>query len=111
MSARAIRRAGGLLRERKIQVSLMVRAVKVDLAVVREKVLGGERLSSEDGLFLYRPDVPLGEVAELANFVREKKNGNLGFYNINTHLNPTNVCVYRCTFVRFVRICGTRRVT
>ena len=79
----------------------MVRAVKVDLAAVREKVLGGERLSSEDGLFLYRPDVPLGEVAELANFVREKKNGNLGFYNINTHLNPTNVCVYRCTFCAF----------
>ena len=101
MSARAIRPAGGLLREWEIQVSLMVRAVKVDLAAVREKVLGGERLSSEDGLFLYRPDVPLGEVAELANFVREKKNGNLGFYNINTHLNPTNVCVYRCTFCAF----------
>ena len=33
--------------------------------------------------------------------VRERKNGNFGYYNINTHLNPTNVCVYRCTFCAF----------
>ncbi len=28
-------------------------------------------------------------------------NGNVAYYNINTHLNPTNVCVYRCTFCAF----------
>ena len=27
--------------------------------------------------------------------------GGSGYYNINTHLNPTNVCVYRCTFCAF----------
>jgi aminodeoxyfutalosine synthase len=37
----------------------------------------------------------------LANVVRERKNGNFAYYNINTHLNPTNVCVYRCTFCAF----------
>ena len=37
----------------------------------------------------------------MANLVRERKNGNRAFYNINTHLNPTNVCVYRCTFCAF----------
>ncbi len=37
----------------------------------------------------------------MANEVRERKNGNLAYYNINTHLNPTNVCVYRCTFCAF----------
>lgn len=79
----------------------MVQAVNANLADIREKVLGDERLSTEDGLFLYRPEVPLGELAELANFVRERKNGNLAYYNINTHLNPTNVCVYRCTFCAF----------
>ena len=25
----------------------------------------------------------------------------VAYYNINTHLNPTNVCVYRCNFCAF----------
>ncbi len=75
--------------------------MSISLQTIRAKVEAGERLSQDDGLFLYRPDVPLGEVGELANLVRERKNGNLAFYNINTHLNPTNVCVYRCTFCAF----------
>jgi len=45
--------------------------------------------------------VPLPEVGELANLVRERKNANRTYYNINTHLNPTNVCVYRCVFCAF----------
>src|SRR3972149_3533423 len=68
------------------------------LAPIRAKVEAGERLSFDDGLVLERPDVPLAELGELANLVRERKHGNAAYYNINTHLNPTNVCVYRCTF-------------
>ena len=71
------------------------------LTPIREKVEAGERLSLDDGLVLERPDVPLPEVGELANLVRERKNGNAAYYNINTHLNPTNVCVYRCVFCAF----------
>jgi aminodeoxyfutalosine synthase len=71
------------------------------LETIRGKVEAGERLSLEDGLFLYEPTTPLQEVGMLANYVRERKNGNLAYYNINTHLNPTNVCVYRCTFCAF----------
>ena len=37
----------------------------------------------------------------MANFVREAKNGNVTYYNVNQHLNPTNVCVYRCNFCAF----------
>ena len=37
----------------------------------------------------------------MANLVRERNNGKRAYYNINTHLNPTNVCVYRCTFCAF----------
>jgi aminodeoxyfutalosine synthase len=71
------------------------------LGPIRDKVESGERLSLDDGLALYRDDAPLAEVGELANLVRERKNGNAAYYNINTHLNPTNVCVYRCTFCAF----------
>ena len=71
------------------------------LRSIRDKVEQGGRLNLDDGIFLYSPDVPLHEVGQLANFVREKINGNVGYYNINTHLNPTNVCVYRCRFCAF----------
>lgn len=71
------------------------------LRVVRDKVEQGGRLTMEDGLFLSSPETPLQAVGELANYVRERINGNVGYYNINTHLNPTNVCVYRCRFCAF----------
>ncbi|HBI42420.1 MAG TPA: aminofutalosine synthase MqnE [Planctomycetales bacterium] len=70
------------------------------LAVIREKVEAGQRLSFDDGVFLYE-SADLFTLGELANIVRERKNGNFAYFNINTHLNPTNVCVYRCTFCAF----------
>jgi aminodeoxyfutalosine synthase len=79
----------------------MLRTSSPILKPIREKVEAGQRLSFDDGLTLYRDDAPLAEVGELANLVREQKNGNAAYYNINTHLNPTNVCVYRCTFCAF----------
>ena len=71
------------------------------LADIRKKVENGDRLSLEDGLVLYQDETPLQEVGELANIVRERINGNVAYYNINTHLNPTNICVYRCNFCAF----------
>ncbi len=74
---------------------------KAWLRKIRDKVESGTRLNMDDGIFLYDPSVPLQEVGVLANYVRERINGNVGYYNINTHLNPTNVCVYRCRFCAF----------
>ena len=68
---------------------------------IRDTVEAGGRLNMDDGIFMYSPEVSLHELGELANFVRERINGNVGYYNINTHLNPTNVCVYRCRFCAF----------
>ncbi|MEK6234992.1 MAG: CofH family radical SAM protein, partial [Planctomycetales bacterium] len=68
---------------------------------IRDKVEAEERLSLEDGLFLYQPEADLHEIGALADLVRTRKNGNYAFYNVNTHLNPTNVCIYRCCFCAF----------
>ena len=68
---------------------------------IQDKVHSGQRLTLDDGLYLYQPEVSLHDVGELANQVRERLNGNIAYYNINTHLNPTNVCVYRCNFCAF----------
>jgi aminodeoxyfutalosine synthase len=67
---------------------------------IRAKIDRRERLSFDDGLWLHE-EADLFTLGELANLVRERKNGNFSYYNVNTHLNPTNVCVYRCTFCAF----------
>jgi aminodeoxyfutalosine synthase len=70
------------------------------LAEIRDKVHAGARLSFDDGVFL-DAHADLHTLGDLANVVRERKNGNVTYYNVNEHLNPTNVCVYRCTFCAF----------
>jgi aminodeoxyfutalosine synthase len=72
------------------------------LKIVAAKVLAGERLSQEDGVALYRsPD--LLAVGWLANHVREKRHGNVTYFNVNRHINPTNVCVAHCKLCAFGR--------
>jgi aminodeoxyfutalosine synthase len=73
---------------------------ELTLQTIEEKVEAGQRLSFDEGVFLDE-QVDILTLGRLANIVRERKNGNLAFYNTNVHLNPTNVCVYRCTFCAF----------
>jgi aminodeoxyfutalosine synthase len=70
------------------------------LRSITEKVEAGERISFEEGVFLDE-QVDVLTLGRLANIVRERKNGSFAYYNTNVHLNPTNVCVYRCTFCAF----------
>ncbi|HZS70488.1 MAG TPA: aminofutalosine synthase MqnE [Candidatus Acidoferrum sp.] len=72
------------------------------LKPIAQKVLAGERLSPEDGVALYRSPDLLG-VGWLANHVREKRHGNITYYNVNRHINPTNVCVAHCKLCAFGR--------
>src|ERR1041384_2328555 len=74
--------------------------IQAELPTIRARVEAGQRLSFEDGLYLH-DQADLFTLGELANVVRERKNGNFAYYNVNTHINPTNVCIYRCTFCAF----------
>jgi len=67
---------------------------------IAAKVVDGDRLTADDGLFLDR-EADLLDMGRLANLVRDRRHGNVAFYNTNIHLNPTNVCVYRCRFCAF----------
>ena len=49
---------------------------------------------------MYDDDVPVNDLGQLANLVRERINGNFAYYNINTHLNATNVCVLSLCVLR-----------
>ena len=70
------------------------------LRPVLDKVLAGERLSFDDGVLLYRsPD--LLTVGWMANYVRERLHGNRTYFNVNRHINPTDVCVASCRLCAF----------
>ena len=70
---------------------------------IRDKVEAGERLTAAEGEFLFRPETDLHVVGELADIVNRRKSGNAAYYNLNAHLNPTNVCEYRCELCAYSR--------
>ncbi len=70
------------------------------LGPILEKVRAGARLDFDDGLALYRsPDILA--VGYLANLVRERLHGNKTYFNVNRHINPTDVCVASCRLCAF----------
>ncbi len=72
------------------------------LKPIADKVLAGERLGFDDGVALYRSNDLLA-VGWLGNYVREKRHGNICYFNVNRHINPTNVCVAHCRLCAFGR--------
>lgn len=79
------------------------------LDAIREKVETGQRLSAAEGEFLFRPDVDLHTVGRLADRVRRRKNDKVAYYNVNAHLNPTNICVLRCELCAYSCAAGDAR--
>src|SRR3989442_72103 len=72
------------------------------LEPVAEKIFSGQRLNTDDALALYRSGDILA-VGWLANSVRERMHGDRTYFNVNRHINPTNVCVAACRLCAFGR--------
>lgn len=71
------------------------------------KVQGGHRLDETDALLCFTtPDIL--HLGRLANAVRRELHGDVAFFNVNRHINPTNVCVYTydCKFCGFAALKG-----
>ena len=64
-----------------------------------EKVKNRESLNLKEGVKLYELD--LTTLGELANEIREEKFGKKTYFNINRHINPTNICKDICKFCAF----------
>jgi aminodeoxyfutalosine synthase len=79
-------------------------ALRAGIGEQARKVFAQERLSPEDGLRLYQAD--LHAVGALANFVRERMHGDLTYFNVNQHINYTNICNKLCRFCAFQRLPG-----
>ncbi|MEZ4911561.1 MAG: aminofutalosine synthase MqnE [Saprospiraceae bacterium] len=78
-----------------------------DLRKIGDNVLAGKRISREEGTLLYN-DASLGFVGTLANYVRELKHGDNTYFNRNFHIEPTNICLYTCTFCSYSRLIKKR---
>ncbi len=71
------------------------------------KVYNEERITEEEGLLLFERG-ELGYLGTLANHIREKKHGDRTYFNRNFHIEPTNVCLYTCTFCSYSRLIKKR---
>ncbi|PHI21788.1 aminofutalosine synthase MqnE [Lewinellaceae bacterium SD302] len=85
-----------------INVILADESLDEDLSRIAKKVFADERISFDEGVVLYEK-APLGYLGGLANHIREKKHGNKTYFNRNFHVEPTNVCLYTCTFCSYSR--------
>lgn len=78
-------------------------ALSDELKAIAKKVLNQQRISVDEGVYLYEHG-ELGFLGALANHVREEKNGNATFFNRNFHIEPTNICVFACNFCSYSRL-------
>jgi len=83
--------------------SLLEAQKDVELRKIAQKVLDSVRISAYEGQLLYEK-ASLGFLGLLANYVREKKNGDKVYFNRNIHIEPTNICVYDCKFCSYSRL-------
>ena len=78
-----------------------------NLQRVGEKVLSQERLTMEEGNLLFEK-ASLSYAGTLANFVRERLHQHKTYFNRNFHIEPTNICVFSCSFCAYSRLYAHR---
>ena len=69
---------------------------------IEKKVERGERLTYEDGVALFASH-DIAWLGALADHVRAEKCGDIVYYNVNCHVNLTNICMAHCKFCAFGR--------
>ncbi len=81
--------------------------ISAESVKIWDKIKYNIRITDEEALYLYE-QAALSDVAMMANYIREKKNGNKTFFNRNIHIEPTNVCMYTCKFCSYSRLIKQR---
>jgi aminodeoxyfutalosine synthase len=87
---------------RKVELLLADKSLSSDMRQIAEKVYNKERITPDEGTLLYKK-ADLGFVGTLANYIREREHGGNTYFNRNFHMEPTNVCLYTCTFCSYSR--------
>jgi aminodeoxyfutalosine synthase len=79
---------------------LLSRITDKNLREIADKVNHNIRITSEEGLNLYK-NADLSLLGILAGIVRRRLNGNFAYFNRNFHIEPTNKCIYNCRFCSY----------
>ncbi|MDF1695546.1 MAG: aminofutalosine synthase MqnE [Saprospiraceae bacterium] len=91
----------------KLDVLINSKATDSEIASIAEKVKNGDRITDEDCLILFeKADLP--SLGIMANTIREAKHGDTVYFNRNFHMEPTNVCLYTCSFCSYSRLIKKR---
>lgn len=89
--------------EDRLNLIIEDKNLPLTLKNIAQKVLNEERITFDEGVCLYE-NGELGYLGVLANFIRERKHGDLTYFNRNFHIEPTNLCVYDCKFCSYSRL-------
>ncbi len=81
--------------------------ISTDLKDIAKKVLNNERITVNEAVLLYQK-AELSYLGILANYIRVLKNKSYVYFNHNFHVEPTNVCVYSCSFCSYSRLIKNR---
>lgn len=73
------------------------------LKTISQKVYDSDRISFDEAVYLYE-NADLSTLGILANYIREKKHGDITYFNRNFHIEPTNICVFTCKFCSYSRL-------
>ena len=90
-----------------LEILLSDKSLPENMKAIAMKVSEGQRISNEDALLLFE-EGSLGFTGSLANYIREKKHGDNTYFNRNFHIEPTNICLYTCTFCSYSRLIKKR---
>jgi len=93
--------------ENKLDILINSDAIDPAISTIASKIKNGERISDEDCEVLFeKGDLP--SLGIMANSIREAKHGDKVYFNRNFHMEPTNVCLYTCTFCSYSRLIKKR---
>ncbi len=81
--------------------------ISTDLKDIAKKILNNERITVNEAVLLYQK-AELSYLGILANYIRVLKNKSYVYFNHNFHVEPTNVCVYSCSFCSYSRLIKNR---
>lgn len=90
-----------------LEILFCDKSLPENMKAIAMKVAEGQRISNEDALLLFE-EGSLGFTGSLANYIREKKHGDNTYFNRNFHIEPTNICLYTCTFCSYSRLIKKR---
>jgi aminodeoxyfutalosine synthase len=70
---------------------------------IAHKVFDNKRITFDEGVSLFE-NATLSELGVMSNHIRNRMHGDNTYFNRNFHIEPTNICVYTCSFCSYSRL-------